>query len=57
MSETIVTSKTDGRLSFVNFNRIHVVPAMNINDELLIEALAPEGVRVLRYDPPRMNPP
>ncbi|MHC6177561.1 aspartate aminotransferase family protein [Glutamicibacter endophyticus] len=39
MNEIIAAAKAEGLLPFANFNRIHVVPAMNIDDDLLIKAL------------------
>lgn len=39
MNELIGAMKARGVLPFANFNRIHVVPALNIPDELLIQAL------------------
>ena len=40
MNAVIAEIKAGGVLPFANFNRIHVVPALNIPDELLREALA-----------------
>ncbi|MCW4463914.1 aspartate aminotransferase family protein [Glutamicibacter sp. MNS18] len=39
MNEVVAAAKAAGLLPFANFNRLHVVPAMNIPDEVLIEAL------------------
>ena len=39
MNEVIGAAKKAGLLPFANFNRLHVVPAMNIPDEVLVEAL------------------
>ncbi|MBF6672926.1 aspartate aminotransferase family protein [Glutamicibacter sp. FBE19] len=39
MNQVIGAAKKAGLLPFANFNRLHVVPAMNIQDEVLIEAL------------------
>lgn len=39
MNELVGAIKARGVLPFANFNRIHVVPALNISDELLIEGL------------------
>ncbi|MFJ2619467.1 aspartate aminotransferase family protein [Glutamicibacter sp. NPDC087344] len=39
MNEVIAAAKQAGLLPFANFNRLHVVPAMNIPDAVLIEAL------------------
>ncbi|MDQ0710537.1 4-aminobutyrate aminotransferase-like enzyme [Arthrobacter woluwensis] len=40
MNAVIAEIKAGGVLPFANFNRIHVVPALNIPDEQLREALA-----------------
>ncbi|GAA1354602.1 aspartate aminotransferase family protein [Arthrobacter rhombi] len=40
MNAVVAALKAGGVLPFANFNRIHVVPALNIPDELLREALA-----------------
>jgi len=39
MNQVVAALKAGGVLPFANFNRIHVVPALNIPDELLLEAL------------------
>lgn len=39
MNQVVAAIKAAGVLPFSNFNRIHVVPALNIPDELLIQAL------------------
>lgn len=39
MNEVVAAAKAAGLLPFANFNRLHVVPAMNIPDAVLIEAL------------------
>lgn len=39
MNEVIGAAKQAGLLPFANFNRLHVVPALNIADDVLIEAL------------------
>jgi len=39
MNEVIAAAKAAGLLPMANFNRLHVVPAMNIEDEVLVEAL------------------
>ena len=39
MNEVIAALKAEGVLPFANFNRIHVVPPLNIPDDVLIEAL------------------
>ncbi|MDR2255274.1 MAG: aspartate aminotransferase family protein [Arthrobacter sp.] len=39
MNELVAAIKAGGVLPFANFNRIHVVPALNISDELLIQGL------------------
>ncbi len=39
MNEVIAAAKQAGLLPFANFNRLHVVPAMNIPDAVLMEAL------------------
>ncbi|RKW69473.1 aspartate aminotransferase family protein [Galactobacter caseinivorans] len=39
MNQVVAAIKAAGVLPFNNFNRIHVVPALNIPDELLIQAL------------------
>ncbi|QCY48026.1 Aspartate aminotransferase family protein [Glutamicibacter creatinolyticus] len=39
MNEVVAAAKSAGLLPMANFNRLHVVPAMNIPDEVLIEAL------------------
>ncbi|NUL45984.1 aspartate aminotransferase family protein [Cellulosimicrobium funkei] len=40
MNDVVAAVKAGGVLPFVNFNRIHVVPALNIPDALLGEGLA-----------------
>lgn len=40
MNDVVAALKAGGVLPFANFNRIHVVPALNIPDELLREGLA-----------------
>lgn len=39
MNQVIAAAKAAGLLPFANFNRLHVVPALNIEDAVLIEAL------------------
>ncbi|MGO2051251.1 aspartate aminotransferase family protein [Glutamicibacter sp. 287] len=39
MNEVVAASKAAGLLPFANFNRLHVVPALNIPDDVLVEAL------------------
>src|SRR5690606_12331817 len=39
MNQVVAAAKSAGLLPFANFNRLHVVPAMNIEDSVLIEAL------------------
>jgi len=39
MNQVVAAFKAGGVLPFANFNRIHVVPALNIPDELLLEGL------------------
>jgi len=39
MKQVVAAIKAGGVLPFDNFNRIHVVPAMNIDDQLLSDAL------------------
>ncbi len=39
MNQVITAAKNAGLLPFANFNRLHVVPAMNIEDEVLVVAL------------------
>jgi taurine--2-oxoglutarate transaminase len=39
MNELVAAIKARGVLPFNNFNRIHVVPALNIADDVLIEGL------------------
>ncbi|MFB0834690.1 aminotransferase class III-fold pyridoxal phosphate-dependent enzyme [Arthrobacter halodurans] len=40
MNQVVAALKSGGVLPFANFNRIHVVPALNIDDALLREGLA-----------------
>jgi len=39
MNQVVAAAKAAGLLPFANFNRLHVVPALNIPDQVLIEAL------------------
>ena len=39
MNQVIAAARAAGLLPFANFNRLHVVPALNIPDDVLIEAL------------------
>ncbi|MFR0638873.1 aspartate aminotransferase family protein [Arthrobacter sp. LS16] len=39
MNQVIAAARATGLLPFANFNRLHVVPALNIPDDVLIEAL------------------